>query len=154
MAAEKLAAPHPNAWLLDFGQSLRAAVGTRVLLQIIDNPLLHEVPCTPAYCHRVLPWQGRMLPVMDMAERLSVVPQAQRLVAVAGYQDRPGEPVRFGALLLSSPPVAIAVGDAQSCPLPEQPADWSHCAISCFDHQGVAIPVLHMGRIFSRPPAA
>ncbi len=154
MAAKKITMLHPNAWLLDFGQSLRAAVGTRVLLQIFDNPQLHAVPCTPAYCHSVLHWQGRLLPVMDMAARLAGAPQTQRLVAVAGYQERPGEPTRFGALLLSALPVAIAVSDAQSCPLPEQPAGWSHCAVSCFDHQGEAIPVLHPGRIFSRPPAA
>ena len=145
---------HTNAWLLDFGQSLRAAVGARVLLQIFDNPQLHEVPCTPAYCRSVLPWQGRLLPVMDMAARLTDTPQAQRLVAVAGYQERPEVPVRFGALLLSAPPVAIAVSDAQSCPLPEQLPGWGQLSLSCFDHQGEAVPVLHLGRIFGRPPSA
>ncbi len=153
MAAEKLTMLHPNAWLLDFGQSLRAAVGARVLLQIFDNPQLHEVPCTPPYCRSVLSWQGRLLPVMDMAARLTDAQQAQRLVAVAGYQDRPEEPVRFGALLLSAPPLAIAVSDAQSCPLPEQIPGWGQFSLSCFEHQGEAVPVLHLGRIFSRLPS-
>ncbi len=147
MAIRKLGALPPNAWLLDFGTSLRAAVGTRVLLQILDAPKLHEVPCTPAWCHSVLSWQGRLLPVMDMAVCLGEAPQERRLVAIAGYQDRPGGTLHFGALLLAAPPQAIAVGDAQSCALPETfPAEF---AISCFDHEGAAIPVLHLARIFS-----
>lgn len=154
MAQQKLSALPPNAWLLDFGQSLRAAVGARALVQIIDSPELHEVPCTPPYCHSVLSWQGRLLPVMDMAARLTGMVQTVRLLVVAGYQERPEEPVRFGALLLASAPIAIAVSDAQACPLPEQPADWHKFAASCFDYQGTAIPVLHPGRIFSRPPEA
>jgi chemotaxis signal transduction protein len=126
---------------------MRAAVGTRVLLQILDAPSLYEVPCTPDYCHSVLSWQGRLLPVMDMAARLGEAPQAGRLVAVAGYQDGPNGAVHFGALLLAAPPQAIAVGDAQSCALPESfPSQY---AISCFDHEGEAIPILHLARIFS-----
>ncbi len=154
MAIEKLTTLQPNAWLLDFGHSMRAAVGTRVLLQILENPPLHEVPCAPAYCHRVLSWQGRLLPVMDVAARLAGAPQARKLVAVAGYQEQPDEPVHFAALLLSAPPVAIAVSDAQSCPLPEEFAGWSQFSLSCFDHQGEAVPVLHLGRIFASPLSA
>ncbi len=151
MAQEKLTAQAPNAWLLDFGQSLRAAVGARVLLQILDKPKLHEVPCTPPYCRSVLAWQGRLLPVMDMAARLTGKAQKPQYLVVAGYQENPDDPVRFGALLLSAAPLVIAVADAQACPLPEQPAGWSQFACSCFEHQGAAIPVLHPGLIFSRP---
>jgi chemotaxis signal transduction protein len=153
MAQERLLA-QPNAWLLDFGQSVRAAVGVRILLQIIDRPNVHDVPCTPGYCHSVLSWQGRLLPVMDMAARLGGVPQAPQYLVVVGYQDSPDEPTRFGALLVSAPPAAIVVGDTQSCALPEQPADWGKFACSCFEHEGAAIPVLHLGRIFSSPPDA
>jgi len=153
MATDQLSAMRPNAWLLDFGQNLRAAVGTRVLLQIIDNPQLHAVPCTPPYCHRVVSWQGRLLPVMDMAARLGAEPQAARLLAVAGFREQPDEPTRFAALLLSAAPVAIAVADGQSCPLPEHPLGWSNFALSCFEHQESAVPILHLGHIFSRPSA-
>ncbi len=150
MAAERLSAQRPNAWLLDFGQGMRAAVGTRVLVHIIDNPQVHRVPCTPPHCHGVVAWQGKLLPVLDMAARLGAAVQMPRLLAVAAYQDRPEEPARFGALLLAALPVAIAAGDAQSCALPEQPAEWGRYACSCFEHQEEAVPVLHLGRIFSR----
>ncbi|MBI3480755.1 MAG: chemotaxis protein CheW [Nitrosomonadales bacterium] len=139
----------PNAWLLDFGQSCRAAVGTRVLLQIMERPKLHAVPCSPAYCHSVLSWQGRLLPVMDMAVRLGGVRQAPRLLAVVGYRDQPDEPVHFAALLLDALPVAISVSNTQASPLPEQPAGWDQFALSCFAYQDAAIPILHLGRIFS-----
>jgi len=141
----------PNAWLLDFGQTLRAAVGMRVLLQIIDTPRLHAVPRTPQYCHSVVSWQGRLLPVVDMAAVLGNAPQKPHLLAVAGYQEHPGEPTRFGALLLSSPPVAIIVGNDQACALLDPAETWNKLSVSCFGHQGDAIPVLHLGRIFSRP---
>lgn len=154
MAQDRLSAQQPNAWLLDFGQSVRAAVGARILLQIIDNPKLLDVPCTPPYCRSVMSWQGRLLPVMDMAARLHGLPQTPHYLLVVGYQDSPDEPMRYGALLVSAAPVAIAVGDAQSCPLPEQPAGWGRYACSCFEYQGAAIPVLHLGRIFSSPPDA
>ena len=150
MAAAEHSAQRPNAWLLDFGQGLRAAVGTRVLLQIIDNPKLHPIPCTPLYCHSVVSWQGKLLPVMDMASRLGTTAQNPRLLAVAAYQDHPEETTRFCALLLDALPVAVAVGDAQSCPLPEQAAGWTRLALSCFEYQGAAIPVLHLARVFSK----
>lgn len=140
----------PNAWLLDFGQTLRAAVGMRVMMQIIDSPKLHSVPCTPPHCHSVFPWQGRLLPVIDLAVVLSQAPQKPHLLGVAGYQEQPGDPTRFGAFLLSAPPEAIIVGNDQECPLPDPQDEWSRLSVSCFGHQGDAIPVLHLGRIFSR----
>ena len=151
MAAEELPLQRPNAWLLDFGQSVRAAVGTRVMLQIINDPKPHPVPCAPSYCRSVVSWQGRLLPVMDMAARLGGAPQVPRLLAVAAYQTQSGAPTQYGALLLDALPVAIAVGDAQSCSLPEQPVGWEKYSLSCFDHNGVAIPVLHLAKIFARP---
>ena len=141
----------PNAWLLDFGQTLRAAVGMRVLMQIVDNPRLHAIPRTPQHCHSVINWQGRLLPVVDMAVILGNAPQKQHLLAVAGYQEHPGEPTRFGAFVLSVPPVAIIVGNEQACALPDPTDKWNKLSVSCFGHHGDAIPVLHLGRIFSRP---
>lgn len=151
---ETLPANRPNAWLLDFGPGLLAAVGTRVLLQIMEDPALHTVPYTPPQCRNVLSWKGRLLPVIDMAALLGGAPLSSRLLVVAAYREQSGEALRFGAFLLSSPPVAITVDDDQACPLPEQPGAWSKFAVSSFGHQGEAIPVLHLARIFSSLPDA
>ncbi len=150
MAGTRNPAERPNAWLLDFGHTLRAAAGMRVLLQIVDAPKLHPVPCTPPHCRGIYAGQGHMLPVVDMAVLLGFEPQAPRLLAVAGYQEHPGDPVKFGALLLAAPPVAVIVDDEQTCSLPEYPEAWQRFSLSCFGHQGEAIPVLHLGRVFAR----
>ncbi len=151
MDQDKKTDARPNAWVLDFGQTHRAAVGMRVLMQIIDSPRLHPVPCAPAHCRSVFSWQGRLLPVLDMAPLLGHEPTTPPLLAVAGYQEHAGEAMRFGAFLLATPPVAIIVGNDQACALPEEPAIWQKLSLSCFGHQGDAIPVLHLSRLFSRP---
>jgi chemotaxis signal transduction protein len=148
--AQRLPGMRHNAWLLDLGQGIRAAVGARVLVHIIDAPALHPVPCAPPHCHSVVSWEGRLLPVLDMAARLGGAAQTPRLLAVAAYQDEPEAPVRFGALVLGALPVAMEVGDVQPCPLPEQPAGWDRFACSCFEREGAAVPVLHLGRIFAQ----
>jgi chemotaxis signal transduction protein len=138
-----------NGWVLDLGMGYRAAVGGRELLHLIDMPKTFLVPCTPSYCHRVISWQERLLPVMDIASRLAgTEPQAQ-FVAVVGYQKRRGEYPQFGALLLASPPQQVEVGDEQACSLPEESKGWNELAISCFDYQGNAVPVLDLNRLFN-----
>lgn len=152
MADNKNVDIRPNAWMLDFGDALRAAVGARVLVQIIDRPRLHPVPCTPSHCHSIYAWQGRLMPVVDVAVLLGREPQAPRLLAIAAYQEHAGDAVKFGALLLSAPPAAVIVGNEQACSLPEYPDTWEKFSLSCFGHQGEAIPVLHLGRIFASQP--
>lgn len=150
MAVNNSEEERPNAWLLDFGKMRRAAVGMRVLLQIIDQPKLHPIPCTPAHCRHIYSWQGRLMPVLDMSVLLGHEPQEERLLAIAGYQEGPGETPRLGALLLSAPPVSLIVGDDQACDLPDDMDEWKKLAISCFGHQGDAVPVLHLGRAFAK----
>lgn len=150
MAETKNIEERSNAWLLDFGHKQRAAVGMRVLLQIIDQPSLHPVPCTPAHCRNIYSWQGRLMPVVDMAVLLGQEPQEQRLLAIAGYQEGPGETPRLGALLLSAPPAPLLVGNDKACEPPDLSGNWRKFAISCFNHQDNAVPVLHLGRVFGR----
>jgi chemotaxis signal transduction protein len=141
-----------NAWILDLGKSYKAAVGGRELLHLIDVPTTFAVPCTPAYCHSVVHWQGRLLPVMDIATRLGGTEQQAQFIAVVGYQQKRGEYPQFGALLLASPPLQASVSDEQACNLPQNTQGWSKLAISCFDYQGDAVPVLDLNRIFATPP--
>lgn len=140
-----------NAWLLDFGGAGQAAVGTREVLHLIDVPRLFDVPLAPAYCRQVVVWQERLLPVMDVAGRLGYGMQPGPFLAVVGYQRVRGELPQFGALMLASPPRQVAVSDEQACVLPEEALRWKTLAISCFEHQGDAVPVLKLSRIFDAP---
>ena len=141
-----------NAWLLDFGGDCRAAVGARELLHLVDTPVTFAVPCTPEYCRRVVLWQERLLPVMDIATRVGAQPRKAPFLAVIGYQRQRGEYPQFGALALSSPPRQLAVSDEQTCQLPDESGAWPELAISCFEHQGAPVPVLNLSRIFSSAP--
>jgi chemotaxis signal transduction protein len=143
---------HTNAWILDFGMNTSAAVGGRELLHLIDLPKTFAVPCTPPYCRRVIFWQGRLLPVMDIATRLGSAPKEVHFVAIVGYQHKRGEYPQFGALQLVSPPRQEAVSDEQACSLPEKMQDWEGMAIACFESQGEAVPVLNLNRLFGTPP--
>ncbi len=148
MGAERISAPRTNAWLLDFGQELRGAVATRVLLHLLHSPKVFAVPCTPSYCRLAVFWQDRLLPVMDMAARLGAAPQEPSLLAITCYMDPAESAPRFAALALSAAPVPVAVSDDALCTLPKQPAGWSRLALSCFEHDGRPVPILHLGRIF------
>jgi chemotaxis signal transduction protein len=141
-----------NAWVLDLGMNFRAAVGGRELLHLIDVPATFAVPCTPLSCSRVIFWQERLLPLVDIACRQGGAAQAAQFVAVVGYQQKRGEFPQFGALVLASPPLQIEVSDEQACSLPEQMRSWGELAISCFDYQGDAVPVIDLNCLFNTPP--
>ena len=137
-----------NAWVLDLGLGYKVALGIREILHLIDAPATFTVPCTPPYCSKVVPWQGRMLPVMELASRLDGKSIAGQFIAVVGYQKVRGEYPQFGALLLTSPPTKILVNESNACELPEKMYSWRELVISCFELNGESLPVLNLNRVF------
>jgi len=141
-----------NAWVLDFGAGYKGSVATRELLHLIGVPSSFVVPSTPKYCHRVLFWQGNLLPLIDVASRLGGEAGEAPFVAVVGYQQKRGEYPQFGALQLASPPSQVSVSDEQACKLPPEFEVWNELAISCFEQEGIAVPILNLNRLFGTPP--
>lgn len=141
-----------NAWVLDFGMGYKAAVGGRELFHLIDVPVTFDVPHTPWYCRKVVSWQGRLLPVMDIAARLSHVEQEIKFIAVVGYQNKRGEQPEYAALQLNAPPRQVSVSDEQACGLPENTSGWEQISIACFEHQGEVFPVLGLNTLFNTTP--
>lgn len=146
-----------NAWLLDFGGGLHAAVGDLEMIHALpDAPSLFAIPRSPDYCRQVLVWQGEVLPLMDVALRLAARPPSVNgsgsLIVITAFQDHPGAAPRHGALLLNTAPVRIRVNDTQACELPESQSVWGHLAIACFEHQDRGpVPVLDLRKLFSLP---
>ena len=141
-----------NAWLLDLGEGLLAAVGALEMVHLLpDEPALFEIPQSPIYCRNVLVWQDEILPLMDLAARLlgRPGPVGQDLLAVLAFQEYPGAETRNGALLLKAPPIRIHVNDSQACDLPDSPSDWQHLAIACFElAERRPVPVLDLAKVF------
>lgn len=135
----------PNAWLLDFGV-LQAAVGLRELLQLLEGPQLLTVPQTPAWCCQVAFWQKRLVPVMDMQQRLAQSRTVPNMLALVGFMQPDSQQVEIGAFALAQVPRKICVSNADACmPKDESWRDW---AISCFSFESQVTPVLNLGRVF------
>jgi hypothetical protein len=143
-----------RAWVLDLGGGASAAIGERELVLLLYDAPAFRVPSTPPYAARVLFWEERALPVLDLAVRVgaSTIPTDTKFVAVVGYR-RAGDPaLRYGALPLGAPPFRVDVSDEQGCGLPDPLERWRAVAISCFRAEGVPTPVLDLERTFA-PPA-
>lgn len=136
-----------NAWLLDLGDSMHAAIGMRELVQIIDAPNTFSVPLTPAHSRNVMFWQKRMVPVLDLSIRLENRASKGKLMAIVAFQEA-DKGAGLGAIILTAPPVRIAVDDTQACTLDDDTVRWQELANSSFTQDGAVIPVLHLSRIF------
>jgi chemotaxis signal transduction protein len=143
-----------TAWIVHFEGGFQAAVGGREMLHIIVSPLLEDVPQTPVTCQRVLIWENDILPVMDLTAWLMNRPAAcdNVLVGIVGWQPQEGATPQYGALLFSAIPRKVRLNDEQVCDLPTQPPEWLDVAISCFLHEGQAIPILDIPWLFSNSP--
>lgn len=144
-----------GAWLLDLGHGRLAAVGEREQIHLQHEPVLHRVPATLPHAKEVAVWDGRCLPVVDIGMRVDG--RASRgagvLVGVYAYRAAGESAAAFGALWLAGPPRRVLLADPVAAALPQPRAGWRDVAISCFEHDGVAIPVLDLTKVFAAPVA-
>ncbi len=146
-----------QAWLLDLGEGLQAAVGRNDIVHFLEQPHFLPVPGSPSHCSQVVIWQRRILPVMALATWLrgQALQSSQSLVAVVAYQEQPGpisvSSLSYGGLLLAAMPTEQQVDDVQACELPDTPKGWKTTAISCFRHKsGAVVPILDLPQLFSK----
>lgn len=136
-----------DAWLLDFGAGLTAAIGDRELFHILYRPESHPVPRAADHCGQVIAWEGRLLPLWDLKRRLGGAASEAGLVAVVGFHNAKGG-TAFGALRLSTPPQRIEADDAYACELSEAQRGWRELSKSCFARDGQPVPVLDLASMF------
>lgn len=141
-----------NAWLIDLGDGRHAAIGERELFHLVFEPELFPVPQCPAYCARVIAWEGRLLPVWDVGRWLqpAVDTAAPWLVAVVGYQREGAQETEFGALGIAAPPQRIVARDEDVCALPDDSLAWESISTSCFAHDHKRVPALNLTSMFGR----
>lgn len=142
-----------RAWLLDFGQGFRAAVGLHEMSQVLLSVTLFKLPCTPQYCQDVFVFQNRILPVLDLVSLFNgcaINRSADNIIGVALYQAQPDQPVHYGGFYLEVMPASIVVSDEQAAHLPEKKQYWQPFSASCFLYEGEAIPILNLAAFFTQ----
>jgi len=140
-----------QAWLLDLGAGCAGAVAIGELVHLLYSPSIFAVPQTPPHACHVLEWNGKLLPLIDLAHWLRAVSDQEQpvVVGIIACQRSQGSTVEYAALRLAAPPVRINVEDDQACHLPESGERWSDIALSCFDHKGKSVPILDTWRLTS-----
>lgn len=139
-----------KAWLLDFGNGLQAAVGYNEMWQILMSPKVFEIPCTPKYCHKVLVFEDRILPLLDISYLLIGKKSiTDDVIGIALYQEDPNKPVNYAGFNCASIPRTINVSDDQMCELPSEQQYWKTFSLSCFSLENKAIPIINLAHIFS-----
>jgi hypothetical protein len=120
---------------------------------LLENPAGIPVPGVARYAHGLLAWQRSYIPMIDLNALLLGKPasaQAPRYALVVAYLGA-GEKgkLEFAALALHALPLNIMVGDDSQCALPDDCALWGELALSCFVHDGHAVPILDTTKLFA-----
>ena len=143
-----------QAWLLECSETLIVAVADHEIVECIQPDAYHEVPSTPPYCNRVIQWQGRLVPVLDLGALYGSVASLSEpsFVCLLAYQEAPGLPLQHLAVPVNSAPEKVEVDDEQACELAEGPGDelLRAISISCFSHAQVPVAIVDIARLCSR----
>ncbi len=148
------------ACVLEYAAGEQIALPIHAGVELVEQPRVTAVPGMPHFCLGLLAWQGQRLPLVDLQAYLQAWPGALPLpgnpshVLVVAYQAARGEPIEYGAFCAPKLVRMVQVSDEQQCPLPTGNPIWPRVAMSCFLHQGQAVPVLDPAHIFARPAPA
>ena len=145
-----------KAWILPTG-NIHMAIGEFELLYIIAGWQRYiPVPRSPAWCHHVFLWQGRLLPLFDLEIFINPVQDnirasnitSHEVVGVIAYENQHLE-IQYAGLKLIAPPVLRVVSDDELCDYPKTYAGWKKIALSCFkDPDKGPVPILDIQKIF------
>lgn len=143
------------ARLLEYKRGCFVAFAAHATIGLIDSPAVVPVPGAPYYCLGLMAWQGRQLPLLDLNTLLRAYPDEEAPAAghvlVLAYQRAPGRPLDYGAVCAPWLVRMIEVADSQQCELPGDSDLWPWISLSCFEHDGQAVPVLDTSAVFAPP---
>jgi chemotaxis signal transduction protein len=142
------------ARLLEYRPGGFVAFPAHTTIALVDSPPVVVVPGAPYYCVGLMAWEGRQLPLLDLDTLLRAYPAGEPStghVLVLAYQSAPGRALDYGAVCARSLVRMIEVADSQACELPRDSDLWPWISMSCFEHEGRAVPVLDTARLFAPP---
>ena len=93
------------ARLLEYRPGALVAFPAHTTVGLVDNPPVVAVPGAPAHALGLVAWEGRQLPLLDLARLLGGDGEAQPSaghVLVLAWQAAPGAPVQHGAVCAAS----------------------------------------------------
>lgn len=141
------------ACVLEYAAGAFVALPIHAGVELVEGPCFVPVPGMPEYALGLMPWQGRQLPLIDLASYLRGDPVQQQEqaahVLVTAYQTARGESIEYGAVRAPFLVRMIEVGNSQACSLPAHLAARPDVAVSCFRYQDQEVAVLDLARIFA-----
>lgn len=154
--ATAVPAPGPRvlARLVEYASGRYIALPPHTTYALIEQPPVEAVPGAAHYAYGLLTWQDARLPLLDLGALLHVDPgtvlsAVPRYALIVAYQSVARGPLAYGAIGMDSLPQTIAIGDEAQCALPEDSRLWPQLALSCFRHEGEAVPILDTARLFA-----
>lgn len=138
---------------MDVGAGQPAAAGAPHVVEYLLATETVPVPRTPRHCRGLLFWRGRMIPVIDLAPLIAegtTAATATRRAVVLAWQERPGAPLQYGALLVTAAPGETWVSDDMAGDLAAAPATFRYFARAGFMKGDQLIPILDVRRLFGR----
>lgn len=134
-----------QGWILTDSAGYRFAVAEVEMTEYLMGPAVLSIPFAPDYCPAVLPWRGRLIPVIHYSLLFeSFSPREQQHIGVLAYQLHPGEPLRHVAMALRYAPHRIVVTEQESEELPElyTASPYRPLVRSVLRHEGESVPVI------------
>jgi hypothetical protein len=146
--------PQAVARLIEYAQDQKIALPPHTTYGLIEHPVFVAVPGSAKYAYGLMTWQYSRIPLLNLEmllnDELYIVPtETPRYALIVAYQSHANYPMEFGAIGLNALPKTILVGDEAQCSFPDDRKIWQFLALSCFQLEGQAIPILDSSKLFS-----
>jgi chemotaxis signal transduction protein len=145
-----------RAWVMDVGAAGHVAAGERHVAEYLVATDTVPLPRTRPHCAGVIYWRDQYIPVIDLAPLYEAHGgEPGRRAVVLAYQNAPGEPLQYGALLIHAAPVEAWVSDDMAAEVPTVPMALRHISRASFYIDDRVVPILDVRLLFAQSlPAA
>lgn len=139
------------AWLLSVARNIHLCIAEHEAAEYVENPPLHPIPMSPAYCKNTLLWHDRIVPLIDINVLCGNPVKANyQNIIVTAYQAKEHSPLEYVAFVLASPPEKIIVNDDDACELPDDyPDSLTPYILSLFKHNNKLTSIIDIARLGS-----